>query len=309
MRSQIPKIPDNWKPEEQKGLHVYTYSYYPYDQVRSALQKAIRRGEVEEASQWFAEGFLTNTECRTNIWNALFTIALEDIGLANINAIIYMLQLFKDRDNLSAGIAGAKYLATSKKTRLNDWALHIFQEFGDFKTVDNLETPDILAQKLKSAISEKNLYVALWYIKALFYTAQKVTGKYKNAQIKIWEVFFEIKESNKYITMLYEFSMSTNWRWGERGRLIHAHILHLLIYDCVPRNILKLSIPQIDITPYVQRKNLVGIPDYAIDKHTEAGRNLGRGIVHFLKEGAILVNECEVYKEQSAEYLKLCTLC
>jgi hypothetical protein len=306
MRSALPIIPENWDPTAQKGLKVYTYSYFPYDQVRSALQKAIRRSQVEEASQWFAEGFLTNSECRTNIWNGLLTIALEDIGLAHISAIYNIIQLAKDKDNLLAGITGAQYLAKCEKTRLNDWALHLYPEFNDCKYVENLEPPEVLKQKLILAITTKNTYHSLWYLKALFYTPVKVTGKYKNAQILIWESFLELKLGNKYILELYGLSMSPNWRWSERGRLIHVHILHLLIYDVVPKINLKLEITDIDTSAYYAHQNLVGIPDYAIDKHTKAGRELNRGISHFMKEGAILVGECEKYKAQSEQYLSLC---
>lgn len=306
MRSAIPKIPENWKPEEQKGLHnTFTYSYFPYDQVRSALQKAIRRGNPEEASQWFAEGFLSNRECRTNIWNGLLTIALKDVGLADIGAIYRIIRLSKDRDNLSAGIIGAQYLAKAEKTRLNDWALHVYKEFNDPEYCKKLEASDILKQKLKNAINTGNIYHSLWYLKALFYTSEKVTGKYKNSQIKIWEAFQELKPGNKYIQELYELSMSTNWRWSERGRLIHVHILHLLIYNRAPSINLKVEIKEIDTSSYIERKNLLGVPDYAINKHTEAGRTLGRGIQHFLTEGAILCDESEFYKTQSMEYLKM----
>jgi hypothetical protein len=300
----IPKIPDNWKSEEQKGLQVYTYSYYPYDQVRSALQKAIRRGD-ETTLLWFAEGYLTNNECKTNIWNGLLTIALEDVGLADVNAIYHIIQCMKI-GTLSAGLAGTKYLVGTQKIRLNDIALHIYPEFNNTKYCQSLEDPQTLKQKLITSIKEKNIYHGLWYLKALFYTPEKVTGKYKNAQILIWDTFQGLAPDNKYVLALYELSMSTNWRWSPKGRLIHTHVFHLFIYDKVPNKLLNLKFEDIDVQPYLKREMLKAIPDYAIDKHTKAGRELGREIEHFMKEGSILHNEAEIYKVQSAEYLRLC---
>lgn len=32
------------------------------------------------------------------------------------------------------------------------------------------------------------------------------------------------------------------------------------------------------------------IPDYALDVHTETGRNMGRGVAHFLEEGTVITN-------------------
>ncbi|MFL5782438.1 MAG: hypothetical protein ACJ760_14070 [Thermoleophilaceae bacterium] len=45
----------------------------------------------------------------------------------------------------------------------------------------------------------------------------------------------------------------------------------------------------------------VPIPDYALDKHTKRGRQLGRGWSHFLTEGARLSNEADLddpYRER-----------
>ncbi len=48
------------------------------------------------------------------------------------------------------------------------------------------------------------------------------------------------------------------------------------------------------------------IPDKAYDKHTQAGRNMGRGIKHFLKEGAVLANESEVAGFQPPRMCRHC---
>ena len=46
------------------------------------------------------------------------------------------------------------------------------------------------------------------------------------------------------------------------------------------------------------------IPEFALDKHTHAGKKLGRGMDHFLDEGAILANAVDDrrYKDEAEKY-------
>jgi len=46
------------------------------------------------------------------------------------------------------------------------------------------------------------------------------------------------------------------------------------------------------------------IPDYGLDKHTRAGKKLGRGMRHFLTDGAVLENVVpdRPYKEEAEKY-------
>lgn len=50
-----------------------------------------------------------------------------------------------------------------------------------------------------------------------------------------------------------------------------------------------------DFTNHVLRSRRLNakreVPDYALDKHTQRGRDMGRGVEHFWSEGAKLVNE------------------
>ena len=43
-------------------------------------------------------------------------------------------------------------------------------------------------------------------------------------------------------------------------------------------------------TIHAKRENLLGVPDYAIDKHTAKGRKLGRGVAHFIEVGSKINN-------------------
>jgi hypothetical protein len=43
---------ENWDPQNQVGIKVKTYSYFEYDEVSSALNKAIRRNQDYEAPNY-----------------------------------------------------------------------------------------------------------------------------------------------------------------------------------------------------------------------------------------------------------------
>lgn len=56
----------------------------------------------------------------------------------------------------------------------------------------------------------------------------------------------------------------------------------------------------------LRRKENLPIPDYALDKHTARGRQMGRGIEHFLQVGAQLENEAvdieDIYLPEASAY-------
>ncbi len=54
---------------------------YPIDELRSVLQKSIRRGRVEEAALAAYEFFASGPECEEVLWRRLEIIATEDVGL------------------------------------------------------------------------------------------------------------------------------------------------------------------------------------------------------------------------------------
>lgn len=59
---------------------------YAADEVRSALQKSIRRGWMEEAALAAYELFASGREAEDMLWRRLEIIASEDVGFGLINA-------------------------------------------------------------------------------------------------------------------------------------------------------------------------------------------------------------------------------
>jgi replication-associated recombination protein RarA len=57
---------------------------------------------------------------------------------------------------------------------------------------------------------------------------------------------------------------------------------------------------------YGGERGQLPIPDYALDMHTRRGREVGRGLTHFLEEGAKLANETlyDPYREEGQAALR-----
>lgn len=69
---------------EGEGKQNYTKMGYPFDQVTSALQKSIRKGDAEQAVYFGLELYdVASYYC----WKRLEVIASEDIGLADVETV------------------------------------------------------------------------------------------------------------------------------------------------------------------------------------------------------------------------------
>jgi len=75
--------------EAKKRHELLTKGGYPLDEVTSALQKCIRRGLEEEAMYWALE--LADSGYGQYLWKRLLIISVEDIGLADPQALAFTL--------------------------------------------------------------------------------------------------------------------------------------------------------------------------------------------------------------------------
>lgn len=292
-RDQVPDIPYGYDYKNNVGMNIPTYSYFNSDEVSSAAQKAVRRGFYSEAIQWFLELYFTSNHRRTNIWNRALVMAVEDIGPADPLMILKIYYLFKIKSE-QALITAAILLAKSKKTRVNDWLAHIHD-----KVIFDDEELDQLQNKLLLSLQNYDLQSSIYYADALYMSKRKYRNK--NSQICIWNVFDTMNSC--YVNTLKEIALMDNWRWNEKSRLIYIHIILLWCSKRVPP--ISSIIINIDnevneiLDKFMKRINLVGIPEYALDKHTRRGKSLGRGIKHFIEEAAKLNNEDITWKPLS----------
>jgi replication-associated recombination protein RarA len=106
------------------------------DEVISALQKSIRRAMLENAVLLGWEMYVTSPEMEEKLWSRLCVIAVEDIGLGNVQAPVLIEALYRQHERcprpggerfLFAAHA-IRVLATSPKDRTSDdlvsWAKH-----------------------------------------------------------------------------------------------------------------------------------------------------------------------------------------
>lgn len=109
-------------------VQVRTYHDLPADQVISALQKEIRRGNTENAVLLAYEMALTSPALEDYLWQRLMVISVEDIGLGEphapvvVNAMYQMLQTF-DRsqgERKLFAVHAVRYLCGCAKDRSSD---------------------------------------------------------------------------------------------------------------------------------------------------------------------------------------------
>ena len=113
---------------------IKTKNGYVADEVISALQKEICRGQVEEAAYWAYEMILSELESK--LWSRLATIAAEDVGLADPQAVVVVATLREAyfgfpagrTDRFLYGVMGAAYLAAAPKDRMVDELYHCLQK-------------------------------------------------------------------------------------------------------------------------------------------------------------------------------------
>ncbi len=131
--SQLP--PDPWQ-------EVVTRHGLPADQVISALQKEIRRGNTENAALIAYEMATTSEQLEAYLWKRLLVISVEDIGFGDLDAPVRTEALYRmvntfepaDGERLLLAIHAVRYLCACNKDRSSDemviWIKHEVEKNG-----------------------------------------------------------------------------------------------------------------------------------------------------------------------------------
>lgn len=125
---KVPKENEDEKLQKSRGFELKTKSGYRLDEVVSALQKAIRRGQEERAFYWSYE--IIHGGYIGYFWRRISVICVEDIGLANPEAAILVnaLAQLNERVNRNGYVEtfhptmAVLYLCRSPKSREIDYA-------------------------------------------------------------------------------------------------------------------------------------------------------------------------------------------
>ena len=113
---------------EDPWTQVTTPGGFAADQVISALQKEIRRGNTENAVLLAYEMLRTSPELETYLWYRLMVISVEDVGFGApdapvlISAMHQMLSTIKNGigENILFAVHAVRYLCASPKDRSSD---------------------------------------------------------------------------------------------------------------------------------------------------------------------------------------------
>jgi hypothetical protein len=130
-----PKVTSisNHPQHEDVWSRAQTINGYAADEIRSVLQKSIRRGLLEEAILAAYEYYCTGPEMEELLWRRLEIIATEDVGYGLINAPVILEAINAQRLRIPPGpdrwiysAHAVRLLATAKKDRtsmeLATWA-------------------------------------------------------------------------------------------------------------------------------------------------------------------------------------------
>lgn len=98
------------------------------DEVISALQKSIRRGKERDACEFAYEMYITSPQFEEKLWRRLLAISVEDIGMGNTNAPIFIHSLnqmrkefqYNEADRAMFFVHAIRYLCQSEKDRSSD---------------------------------------------------------------------------------------------------------------------------------------------------------------------------------------------
>jgi len=134
---------------EDQWTRVRTVNDLPADEVRSMLQKAIRRGWLEEAVLAAYELYATGPEAEDLLWSRLDIIGAEDIGFGLIEAPAIIEALDAQRRRFPRGgerwlfaAHAVRLLATATKDRtsaeIESWAKEMVDSGERVVTIDDL---------------------------------------------------------------------------------------------------------------------------------------------------------------------------
>lgn len=109
-----------------------TINNFHADEVISALQKEIRRGNVENACRLAYEMMMTSAELESKLWQRLQVISVEDIGMGCKTAPLLIGRLFEMHQQFSEGehdrqlfaIHAVRFLCECEKDRSSDELLN-----------------------------------------------------------------------------------------------------------------------------------------------------------------------------------------
>jgi hypothetical protein len=249
-------------------------SYDLYENL-SFFQKSIREGKLEQALYWGYYLFLEENYA-TAAFRRMRIITHEDIGLANLEAIVIIDSLHKlwnekewgKRDKI-LWLAGVKYLCKSYKNKENDWFLIIgkkMMDIGGWKPKERIQLEECIKNR-----DEKSAFYIAFHLK-------------EKDHIALWDIFKGFKEDQVVQACQNSYAECMGRKGGDGFLCLPILYLCRRIefreIDCAGR-IEDILADVEDIESPDEFKPT--IPEHYWDMHTYKGRSKARGFVHWLE--------------------------
>lgn len=264
---------------------------FQYDILKSGIQKYIRRSIKNKALLCLAKLLRIHNTHRQwlNLVKRLGVIACEDIAIADLSAIYYVMRniitICNYRSNYIKMTFEIKYkllaplvlvLCESEKCRITD---HIYHAI--YSTIeDKPKNVEIIEGNLITKDLDLDDCVELKHDGLIYY------WNFGNKQ----EVLEKIKTKMSTVKNIENFfdTLDTNAKYVKEGFLMYyAFILTYVHNISFEKKEYEINI---DLYDYDGTEDFI-IDDFVIDKHTKLGRSRGKNIVDFINEGTFIIPE------------------
>jgi len=291
-----------------KYRNVRSVNGFPFDILKSALQKYIRRGLVKKA-QFFAceldmfRIYRIRTgnndpvlkSCITNFFNRLRIIYLEDIGLANPELLFYVnskLEKVQNETSFSRDLCDLiREMCFSLHTRFYSYVK--LDQRTDEK-VDEASLPEYITE-FKNLLRTKS--VQAWGVCRKILELPSVDKKIygltsSRAGFLIFKILREFLPSE-----LVSKTIQTCESWYrnltcKESFLCCMHPILLYVYEnSIPSSYVSTDRSSLKSYTNVVLEKPFRVNDYVMDKHTSNGRKNGMNDVNFAVEGSLVTLE------------------
>jgi hypothetical protein len=260
---------------------------YNIDELKSALQKAIRR--CDTTSIYWAKKLYEIPYQIPNLWNRLIIISSEDVGVACHDVTAYVGDQYKkfhdieNKYNISTKnryeqryilINTVHYLTKQNKSRLCSNVNHAY--FKDMQ-------PHIrgnMKKCFREALINKDRDKALKYAANLF--------KQNQEDFLIDELESPHSQTTDYLVMYFRQFTKVNRNASNVLFLVHLILLRTMALTKIKPNVQVNELTYEYIDELFNSSNELPLPNYAFDKHTKQGCKMCRGVQHFYEIGALL---------------------
>jgi hypothetical protein len=298
-----------------------SYNNYSLDILKSALQKYIRRGEIDKAIYFaievslfiFKENDLNRKRIITNFIHRLQIIFLEDVGLSCYNIIPYIDKLFdklflRDENSFLIIFLNLVYtMCKNKHTRVCSHYHNLFNMYRDnqkdleeyLKYFPSIKKYFYLVKKNKSqfrnyeqSIEKKTIDIGFWAKNMTILDENKL--KMSNIK-KIFEPLLKEEITNIEIMMKWTKELSA---LNESFLPYYTSIIYYLFKKDIKQTGQIYYLKEDQILDYIKinlREKFV-LDDYVIDMHTYEGKILEKNTENFIYEGSLVENELYINK-------------